>query len=147
MVATAVGDYLTAHPPQPGRPPTAAEIATATTDYLTAHSAQFSGPAGTAGTSGKDATNAQVAAAVDAYCSAHNNCAGQAGKDGKDGKDGKQGPQGVSFTDLQFVRNSSGTCQAIVYFHDPATGRDSTVTHTAGDAACPVVALPLIPTR
>jgi hypothetical protein len=144
MVATAVAEFLTAHPPTPGRPPTPEEIATAAATWFANHSAEFQGPAG------KDATDAQVAAAVDAYCSAHGSCAGKPGATGAKGESvqGPQGPQGVSFTDLQFVRNSSGKCQAIATFHDPATGKDSTVTHPAGDAACPTSGpIPLIPTR
>jgi hypothetical protein len=96
MVATAVAEYLTAHPPTPGRLPTPQEIATAATDYLTAHSAQFTGPAGAAGAAGKDATDAQVAAAVDAYCSAHNKCAGPAGPAGQPGQQGKTGATGAT---------------------------------------------------
>lgn len=139
MVATAVGDFLTAYPPTPGRPPTAQEIASAATDYLSTHAAQFTGATGQTGQAGKDATDAQVSAAVDAYCSTHGKCAGPAGG---------QGLQGVSFTDLQFRRDSSGTCQAIAFLHDPATGKDTSATHTAGDAACPVSVQRLpIPTK
>jgi hypothetical protein len=148
MVATAVGDYLTANPPQPGRPPTAQEIASAASSYIASHSADFKGSTGSSGVNGANganATDAQVAAAVAVYCSAHGNCAGAAGASGPTGAPGAQGPQGVSFTDLRFVRDSSGTCHAIASFHDPATGKDSTVSHSAGDAACPLT-LPLIPT-
>lgn len=91
MVATAVAEYLTANPPTPGRPPTAQEIATAAADYISAHSAQFTGPTGAAG---KDATDAQVVAAVDAYCTAHDKCAGPAGATGKTGATGATGPPG-----------------------------------------------------
>jgi hypothetical protein len=87
MVATAVGEYLAAHPPEPGQPPTAQEIATAAANYLTAHSAEFQGPAG------KNATDTQVAAAVDAYCSTHGSCAGKPGATGAKG-DTVQGPRG-----------------------------------------------------
>jgi hypothetical protein len=145
MVAAAVAEFLTANPPQPGRPPTPQEIASAASSYIARHLADFQGPAG------KDASDAQVAATVDAYCSAHNKCAGAVGASGATGAPGAagatgpQGPQGVSFTDLRFVRSSSGACHAIATFHDPATGKDSTVSHSAGDAACPLT-LPLIPT-
>jgi hypothetical protein len=147
MVATAVAEFLTANPPMPGRPPTPQEIATAASTWFTTHASEFQGPAG------KNVTDAQVTAAVDAYCTAHG-CAGKAGTTGPTGPTGgtgptgPQGPQGVSFTDLQFHRDGSGTCRAIAYFHDPATGKDSSITHSAGDAACPVSApSPLIPTR
>jgi hypothetical protein len=145
MVATAVAEYLTAHPPTPGRPPTPQEIATAASNYIGGHSADFKGSTGATGANGANATDAQVAAAVAVYCSAHGNCAGAVGASGPTGAPGAQGPQGVSFTDLRFVRDSSGTCHAIASFHDPATGKDSSVTHSAGDAACPLT-LPLIPT-
>jgi hypothetical protein len=141
MVAAIVADFLTANPPQPGRPPTPEEIATAASNYIAAHASDFRGASGAAG---KDATDAQVKASVAAYCDAHNSCAGPKG----DSVQGPQGSQGVSFTDLQFRRDGLGTCQAIAYFHDPATGKNSTVTHSAGDAACPVSTVaPLIPTR
>jgi hypothetical protein len=144
MIATAVAEYLTANPPTPGRPPTVQEIATAAANWFTSHASEFQGPPG------KAATDAQAVAAIDAYCSAHAKCAGPpgaTGAKGDSGPQGPQGPQGVSFTDLRFVRSSSGTCQAIATFHDPATGKDSSVTHSAGDAACPVAISPLIPTR
>ena len=135
MVATAVANFLTANPPQPGRPPTAQEISTASSNYISAHEADFRGSAGTNGTNGKDATDAQVAATVTAYCDAHGSCAGQPGAAGANGA---TGPQGVSITDLVFARDSSGQCQAVVTLHDPASGIDTQVTHPAGDAACPI---------
>jgi hypothetical protein len=144
MVATAVAQFLAANPPAPGRPPTAQEIIAATTTYLAAHTGDFRGPAGAAGSNGqngqngKDATDAQVSAAVDAYCTAHNACTGPAGGTGKPGKPGDQGQQGVSVTDVAFARDSSGKCQVVVTLHDPAAGTDTTVTHSAGDAACPI---------
>lgn len=139
MVATAVAEFLTANPPAPGRAPTQQEIETAASTYIAAHAADFqgaTGQSGTNGTNGKDATDAQVAAAVGAYCDAHNNCAGATGTTGADGA---TGPQGVSVTDVAFARDSSGACQVVVTLHDPATGTDTTVTHSAGDAACPLL--------
>jgi hypothetical protein len=141
MVATAVAQFLIANPPQPGRPPTIDEISTAASTYIASHAADFQGAAGQNGVNGKDgqngqngkdgrdgqdATDAQVAAAVDAYCSNHNGCAGESGA------------QGVSVTDVQFERDSAGVCQAVVTLHNPADGTDSTVTHEAGTAACPL---------
>lgn len=127
MVAAAVAAYLTANPPQPGRAPTADEISAAASSYIEAHETDFQGATGTPGA---DATDAQVAAAVDAYCSAHNDCAGT---------DGAQGVQGASITDMNFARDATGQCQVVVTLHDPATGTDSTITHPAGDAACPLI--------
>jgi hypothetical protein len=51
---------------------------------------QKTGPAGLAG---KNATDSQVAAAVAAYCAAHDNCAGV---QGSVGKTGAQGPTGLT---------------------------------------------------
>lgn len=135
MVATAVAEFLIANPPQPGRPPTVAEITTAASTYIAAHAADFQGTAGKNGVNGQDATDAQVSAAVNVYCSARNNCAGT---NGTNGVNGGTGPQGVSITDVNFRRDSSGTCQVNVSLHDPATAKDSTVSHPAGDAACPI---------
>jgi hypothetical protein len=144
MVATAVADFLTVHPPEPGHAPTPEEIATAASSYIASHVADFQGAPGKNGSDGKNATDAQVKAAVAAYCDAHGSCAGPKG----DSVKGDQGAQGVSFLDLQFVRDGSGKCQAIASFHDPKTGKDSSVSHSAGDAACPVSTVaPLIPTR
>jgi hypothetical protein len=137
-VGLAVAEYLVANPPAAGPPPTPDEIATAAADYIAAHATQF---AGQPGQNGANASDAQVASAVDAYCSAHGNCAGTAGQNGTNGT---QGAQGVSITDLVFQRDSSGACQAVVTLHDPATGTDSTVTHPAGDAACPITATSLL---
>lgn len=84
---------------------------------------------------------------------------GTAGAEGKAGADGAQGPggpagptgpagpagpQGVSVTDVAPVRQDDGSCVWVVSMHDPATGANSTVTHPAGDAACPT-APPLSP--
>lgn len=62
---------------------------------------------------------------------------GEKGGPGADGAPGAQGAQGVSVSDLQFERDNSGQCQAVITLHDPATGQDTTVTHPAGQAACP----------
>lgn len=143
MVAVQVAAYLTAHPPRPGPPPTAAQISTAASDYIGAHAADFQGQPGqngangsngTDGQPGQNATDDQVAAAVAAYCDSHGQCQGQ------QGTQGDQGAQGVSITDLQFERDTDGTCMAVVTLHDPATNTDTTVSHTAGDAACPITA-------
>lgn len=142
MIAVQVASYLTTNPPAPGRPPTQAEIATATSDYLSSHVAQFqgqpgaTGAAGPTGAPGQDATDAQVQSAVAAYCSTHNGCAGPAGADGPAGA---QGAQGISVTDLAFQRDSSGACQVVITLHDPATNTDTTITHPAGAAACPLL--------
>jgi hypothetical protein len=136
MVAVKVAAYLTAHPPKQGPPPTPAMIATAASDYIAAHAGDFQGAAGTNGSDGQpgqNVTDDQVIAAVSAYCDAHNQCAGPKGD---------QGVQGVSFTDLEFQRDDSGACMVVVTLHDPATGQDSTITHPAGDAACPLAATP-----
>lgn len=133
MIAVQVAQYLTAHPPAGGPPPTAAVIATAAGDYISAHAADFRGQTGQAGQDGHDgqnATDAQVASTVAAYCANHDACTGQAG------------PQGVSVTDVSFDRSTDGTCQAVIALHNPATGADSTITHPAGDAACPAPASP-----
>lgn len=144
MVAVAVAAYLTANPPTPGRPPTPDEISAAASSYIAAHAAMFQGSAGQSGHDGKpgaDATDAQVAAAVAAYCSAHGDCTGAAGQSGHDGKDGAQG---VSLTDLNFTRDSSGRCQVVITVYNPATNVTSTITHSAGDAACPLITTPAL---
>lgn len=88
MVAVQVAAYLTAHPPQPGPAPTADQIATAASDYIGAHAADFQGATGQNGTDGQDgqpgqnATDAQVTAAVTAYCDAHGQCQGATGAQG-----------------------------------------------------------------
>jgi hypothetical protein len=88
MVAVQVAAYLTAHPPQPGPAPTAEQIATAASDYIGAHAADFQGATGQNGTDGQDgqpgqnATDAQVTAAVTAYCDAHGQCQGATGVQG-----------------------------------------------------------------
>lgn len=133
-VAGLVAQYLTANPPAPGQNATPQMVSDAVTSYCTARN-------GCAGAAGQDATDQQVAQQVAAYCAAHSNCAGA---NGQNGKDGPAGPQGVSITDLVFQRDSNGTCQAIVTLHDPATNTDNTVSHPAGDAACPVLSKPLI---
>lgn len=141
MVAVQVAQYLTAHPPVPSP----GQIATAAADYIGAHADQFRGPTGQSGQNGKDgkpgadATDAQVESAVDAFCSAHGNCAGPPGTPGKDGA---QGFQGVSITNLRFQRDATGACQVVVTLHDPASGADSTLTSPAGDAACPLLTPP-----
>lgn len=136
MVAMQVAAYLTANPPPAGRAPTQQEIATATSDYLTAHAAQFQGQAGTPG---QNATDEQVSSAVAAFCSTHNGCVGPVGAAGQNGKDGAQGAQGVSVTNVVFQRDATGTCQAVITLHDPATSTDTTITHPAGAAACPLL--------
>jgi hypothetical protein len=133
-VAGLVAQYLVTNPPAPGQNATPLMVSDAVTGYCTAHN-------GCAGADGQNATDEQVATQVSAYCATHNDCAGASGKDGQNGA---AGPQGVSITDLVFQRDSSGTCQAIVTLHDPATGTDNTVSHPAGDAACPLVTTPLI---
>lgn len=148
MVATAVASYLTKHPPQPGRPPTQAEITTATAAYLGTHPQQFQGAQGPQGPAGHDATKAQVAAAVAAYCGSHGGCTGPAGPAGPSGPRGERGatgpagPQGVSVSDVTFTRDSTGACQVVITLHDPASDTNSTITHPAGAAACPVVTPP-----
>lgn len=133
MVAVQVAEYLTAHPPKPGSPASPTEIATAASDYIAAHADDFRGQPGA------NATDAQVASAVDAFCSEHDGCAGPAGQQGDKGD---QGDQGASITDLVFERDDAGACQAVATIHDPATGQDTTVAHPAGDAACPPVSAP-----
>lgn len=134
MVAVQVAEYLTAHPPV-----TQDQITTAASDFIAAHQSLFTGPSGPTGVAGPtgqpgaDATDAQVAAAVTAYCAAHSSCTGSTGPAGA------QGPQGISVTDLVFQRDKSGTCQVVITLHDPATNADTTITHPAGDAACPLV--------
>lgn len=127
MIAVQVAQYLTANPPV-----TAAQITTAVIDYLGAHPQMFQGLPGANGLPGADATDAQVASAVAAFCTTHNGCVGPAGADGK------QGVQGVSITDLEFQR-INGQCSAVITLHDPATGTDSTLSRPAGEAACPVI--------
>lgn len=104
----AVADRLRTHPPKPGRPPTKAEIAAAVAAYLTSHPPR-DGSAGRGvssaaldgcgvvftytdgstdrvgpicGADGKDATDAQVADAVAAYCADRDNCRGPKGDPG-----------------------------------------------------------------
>lgn len=89
-ITAAVGDYLTAHPPAPGRPPTSDEITAAVSAYLATHP-----PApGKDGQPGANATDAQVAAAVAAYMAAHPAPAGPAGAQGQQGAQGATGPAG-----------------------------------------------------
>lgn len=135
-VAGLVAQYLIANPPAPGQDATPQMVSDAVTSYCTGHN----GCAGPAGQNGQNATDQQVAQEVSAYCATHNDCAGTPGVNGKDGA---TGPQGVSITDLVFQRDSSGVCQAIVTLHDPATNTDNTVSHPAGDAACPLLPKPL----
>lgn len=52
------------------------------------------GQAGSPGAPGPGPTDDQIAAAVDAYCSARNDCQGPAGPAGADGEDGAPGPAG-----------------------------------------------------
>ncbi|MFC8732191.1 hypothetical protein ACFT5B_07015 [Luteimicrobium sp. NPDC057192] len=59
-------------------------------------SAGADGAPGAAGADGKNATDTQVAAAVAAYCDAHDQCRGPAGKDGTNGKDGADGVDGAT---------------------------------------------------
>lgn len=105
------------------------------------------------GTPGRDAPTPDWAAQVAAYCGQANEpCRGTAGHDGTNGTngtDGKDGAQGVSVTDVAPIRDDNGQCQWVVTLHDPATGKDSTVTHPASDAACsPSSSTPnLIPAR
>lgn len=98
------------------------------------------GTNGENGQAGQNATAEQVAAAVAAYCGqASEPCrgaAGQKGDTGDRGEPGVQGAQGVSVTDVAPIRDDNGQCQWVVSLHDPATGKDSTVTHPASDAAC-----------
>jgi hypothetical protein len=129
-VGAQVAAFLTLHPPKQGAPPTPTQIATAASDYIAAHAQQFTGPTGQNGSDGQpgqNATDDQVAAAVAAYCSSHNQCQGSSGG---------TGAQGVSVSDVEFQRDSSGACMVVVTLHDPSSGNDSTVTHPAGDAAC-----------
>lgn len=105
MVAVQVAAYLTAHPPKPGPAPTPAQIATAASDYITAHASDFQGQPGQPGQNGQDghsATDAQVTAAVSAYCDAHNQCQGPTGQ---------QGPPPAAWT-----------------WTDPGSGQDMTCT-------------------
>lgn len=83
------------------------------------------GPAGPAGAEGK------------AGAAGTQGPGGPAGPAGADGQTGPAGPQGVSVTDVEPVRQDDGSCVWVVSMHDPATGANSTVTHPAGDAACP----------
>lgn len=135
-VAGLVAQYLIANPPAPGQDATPQMVSDAVTSYCTGHN----GCAGPAGQNGQNATDQQVAQEVSAYCATHNDCAGTPGVNGKDGA---TGPQGVSITDLVFQRDTSGVCQAIVTLHNPATNTDNTVSHPAGDAACPLLPKPL----
>lgn len=137
MVAVQVAQFLTAHPPV-----TQDQIVAAASDFIAAHAAMFQGqpgatgqpgPSGIPGQPGANATDAQVAAAVTAFCDAHNSCAGSTGPPGA------QGVQGISVTDLVFQRDQGGTCLVVITLHDPATNADTTITHPAGDAACPIV--------
>ena len=121
MVAAAVADFLTAHPPQPGRPPTAEEIASAASAYIAEHAADVRGQ------NGQNATDAQVAAAVAAYCDAHGSCAGPSGQNGHDGKDG------ISVNRVYFDRNTDGECRTYNDFSDGHTKVDE---GPAGDSAC-----------
>ena len=52
QITTAVAEHLTAHPPQPGRPPTDAEIDAAVARYLTANPPP-AGPRGPQGEQGE----------------------------------------------------------------------------------------------
>lgn len=121
MVASAVADFLTVHPPQPGRPPTAEEIASAASAYIAEHAADFRGQ------NGQNATDAQVATAVAAYCDAHGSCAGPPGQPGH------EGAPGVSVTRQYFDRNSSGQCRN---YNDFSDGRTKVDQGPAGDSAC-----------
>jgi hypothetical protein len=131
MVATAVGDFLTAHPPEPGHAPTPEEIATAASNYIAAHVADFRGTPGKNGTDGTNATDAQVKAAVTAYCDAHNICAGPAGQTGPTGKTGAPGPTcppGYELRDAVITAPNGSTYQGKACV-DPSTSKPpSTLT-------------------
>jgi hypothetical protein len=131
MVATAVGDFLTVHPPEPGRPPTPEEIATAASNYIAAHVADFRGTPGKNGSDGTNATDAQVKAAVSAYCDAHGSCAGAAGQTGQTGKTGPPGPTcppGYELRDAVITAPNGSTYQGKACV-DPATSKPpSTLT-------------------
>lgn len=122
-VRRAVAAYLTANPPRPGRPPTDAEIAAAVAAFCAAGECEGDtgpagpqgetvvgpqgaqgpagpqgetgpqGPQGPQGEQGPGPSDAQVAAAVEAFC-ADGRCVGDQGPQGDPGPQGEQGPQG-----------------------------------------------------
>jgi hypothetical protein len=101
-----------------------------------------SGPSGAAGRGVASATINSASHLIVTYTDGTSADAGPVppGPPGPVGAQGAQGAQGVGVTDVRFEEDSSGTCQAVITLHDPATGTDSTVTHPAGAAACPVAA-------
>lgn len=155
QIYQAVSQWLATHPPAPGRPPTQAELLQAVTEtlrslgwpptedrireiavgYIADNPDDFKGDEGE---KGNNATDAQVRAAVSAYCGqTPSPCAGASGKDGQPGAKGDQGVQGISFKSLQFVRNQDDACTAVLTLYNPADGTESVLVSPAGDAACP----------
>lgn len=137
-VATAVADYLTKNPPKPGRPPTPEEIQRYIYQYLADNPQQFKGK------DGQNATDAQIVAAVTAYCSSAtpSPCAGPAGPvgpkgdkgdpgdPGTPGTPGDPGRQGRGVVDVRF-EFSGDACQVIVTYDD-----GTSTTRLAGQSAC-----------
>lgn len=105
QVRMAVAGYLTANPPQPGRPPTDGEIAAAVAAYCSARggcrgadgpagqsTVGPQGPVGPRGEPGPGPSDEQVAVSVGAYCSTRAGCVGPPGPQGP------AGPAMESFT-------------------------------------------------
>jgi len=94
----AVAGYLTANPPEPGRPPTNGEIRQAVTAYLTANPPEpgEDGEDGEDGAPGPPPTVEAVAEAVASYCANQpgGSCEGPQGERGPEGPQGQQGEQG-----------------------------------------------------
>ena len=67
---------------------------------------QNTGPKGADGDTGRPPTDDEIAAAVEAYCAAHDDCAGPAGATGATGSTGPAGsPGGYSTLDIQCINN------------------------------------------
>lgn len=124
LLVEVVSEYLRANPPAPGRGPTTEEVRAAANSVMAADPQLFQGPAGLDGERGPGPTDEQVAAAVLAFCGANNECRGA------------QGPQGIGVLEFYFERNGSAACEAVVTYHNPATGESRTERRAAGDAAC-----------
>lgn len=132
---TAVAEYCAA----PNRPCRGADGSTPPFDAIVdAVLAKIPTPKnGADGQNGANATAAQVADAVAAYCGqADEPCRGKPGTDGQNGHDGAPG---VSVVRQYFDRASDGQCRN---FNDFSDGRTRVDQGPAGDAACPAPSSP-----
>lgn len=126
QVMAMVTQVYNANRPKDAPPPTGDQVLAAVQAVCGTTKCQ-----GPQGEKGADATDAQIASQVAAYCSGESApCRGPVGPQGE------PGPQGVSILAQSFARNDAGECRNyITLSSDPGRRIDS---GPAGDAACPV---------